>query len=475
MLQLVLRRRGVVFWTSGQLKNQSFENMIEADTNFVENYNMIHERNSGEEFFSYSLKEDHPTSGNHQEVKWRIGFRSTIWFEDVGLPLENICYGYNTDRGCAEWTQPECRSDKPIFVSRSGFFRGLTPNDSNNQIFNNDKSLGPGDCRAICWNDCDCLGYLKNSSNGCIMWRGQLQFEPDSSQAAPTIFVISNQTDTADSSNQGRRARSKKWIWVAAAVPSSIVACVAVIIFLVCRKQKGDKEKNYLARMTRSDRLGDATEFENDGNIDGNLKVFCFESISEATNNFSEDNKLGEGGFGPVFKGTFLGGQNELIARTSKVVGTYGYMSPEYGMQGIFSTKSDIFSFGVLLLEIVSGKRNNSFHDNNGPLNLVGYAWDLWQSGDEAELMDPTLRDSCNTKQLVRYIHVGLLCVEDSPADRPTISEVITMITNERTLLPMLKKPAFLNLSTAINGGSKGNELEYQSVNGFSTSIVYAR
>lgn len=52
---------------------------------------------------------------------------------------------------------------------------------------------------------------------------------------------------------------------------------------------------------------------------------------------------------------------------------TSGYMSPEYAMEGIFSIKSDVYSFGVLLLEIVSGRKNNSFHDLDGPLNLVGY------------------------------------------------------------------------------------------------------
>ena len=50
-----------------------------------------------------------------------------------------------------------------------------------------------------------------------------------------------------------------------------------------------------------------------------------------------------------------------------------GYMSPEYAMEGIFSGKSDVFSFGVLMLEIISGRRNNSFHVGHRALNLVGY------------------------------------------------------------------------------------------------------
>ena len=50
-----------------------------------------------------------------------------------------------------------------------------------------------------------------------------------------------------------------------------------------------------------------------------------------------------------------------------------GYMSPEYAMEGVFSIKSDVYSFGVLILEILSGRKNNSFYDDEHALNLVGY------------------------------------------------------------------------------------------------------
>ncbi|XP_054782840.1 G-type lectin S-receptor-like serine/threonine-protein kinase CES101 [Prosopis cineraria] len=62
---------------------------------------------------------------------------------------------------------------------------------------------------------------------------------------------------------------------------------------------------------------------------------------------------------------------------TNRVVGTYGYMAPEYAMNGVVSIKIDVFSFGVLLLEILSGKKNNSNNDLYGSLNLIGYAWRL--------------------------------------------------------------------------------------------------
>ncbi|KAK8282711.1 hypothetical protein V6Z12_D08G045500 [Gossypium hirsutum] len=66
--------------------------------------------------------------------------------------------------------------------------------------------------------------------------------------------------------------------------------------------------------------------------------------------------KISDFGMAKIF------GRDQNEANTNRVVGTYGYMAPEYAMEGLFSVKSDVFSFGVLLLEIISGKRNNGFH-----------------------------------------------------------------------------------------------------------------
>ncbi|KAL0312388.1 UNVERIFIED_CONTAM: G-type lectin S-receptor-like serine/threonine-protein kinase [Sesamum radiatum] len=129
--------------------------------------------------------------------------------------------------------------------------------------------------------------------------------------------------------------------------------------------------------------------------------------------------KISDFGLARIFK------QNVDEANTNRRVGTYGYMAPEYAMQGIFSVKSDVYSFGVLVLEIVSGRRINSFHQIEGPLNLVEYAWELWTKDCAIELMDPTLRASCITNQLHRCIHIGLLCVENHAVDRPTIEDII--------------------------------------------------
>ncbi|CAI8596026.1 unnamed protein product [Vicia faba] len=204
---------------------------------------------------------------------------------------------------------------------------------------------------------------------------------------------------------------------------------------------------------------------------DGDLAtIFDFSTIANATNHFSNRNKLGEGGFGPVYQGIMVDGQEiavkrlsktsgqgteefknevklmatlqhrnlvkllgcsiqqdeklliyefmpnrsldyfifdttrsklldwrkrlEIIdgiargllsfmgdhaeANTNRVMGTYGYMPPEYAVHGSFSIKSDVFSFGVVVLEIISGKKNSGFGDPRHRLNLLGHAWRLW-------------------------------------------------------------------------------------------------
>ncbi|XP_059624105.1 G-type lectin S-receptor-like serine/threonine-protein kinase At1g11330 [Cornus florida] len=157
------------------------------------------------------------------------------------------------------------------------------------------------------------------------------------------------------------------------------------------------------------------------------------------------------------------------------VVGS-GYMAPEYVIKGIFSVKSDVFSFGVLILEILSGRKNSSFNHIEGPLNLIGFAWELWNNDDALELVDPTLRGSCiEQRLLIRCIHVGLLCVEDRAIDRPTMLEVVSMLTNDGVALPMPKKPAFLTGSGVVEEDLHKRKSEKYSVNGVSNSAIHAR
>ncbi|XP_021819754.1 cysteine-rich receptor-like protein kinase 25 isoform X2 [Prunus avium] len=139
-----------------------------------------------------------------------------------------------------------------------------------------------------------------------------------------------------------------------------------------------------------------------------------------------------------------FGVEDQTQGNTKRIVGTYGYMAPEYAMEGLYSVKSDVFSFGILLLEIITGRRNFlGFHPTNHAPTLIGYAWQLWNETKGLELMDPLLKDSCSPNEFLRNIHIGLLCVQEDANKRPTMSSVVLMLKSETISLSRPEKPAF--------------------------------
>ncbi|XP_050149375.1 cysteine-rich receptor-like protein kinase 34 [Malus sylvestris] len=106
-------------------------------------------------------------------------------------------------------------------------------------------------------------------------------------------------------------------------------------------------------------------------------------------------------------------GAEQIEANTNSVVGTYGYMSPEYAMEILFSVKSYVYSFGVLLLEIVNGRKNAGYYHDSPYSNLVGHVWDLWKESIALEIIDSSLGESYHVNEVVRCIHIALLCVQD--------------------------------------------------------------
>ncbi|KAM2176640.1 hypothetical protein ACFX1Q_035914 [Malus domestica] len=393
-----------------------------------------------------------------------------------------------------------------------------------------------------------------------------------------------------------------KWVWIGISIAAALVLCTAY--YLLRRRRSalasagGDRarKQNTWLCFLKSDKLTDEHDQENMGKHD--LSVFTYESVLTATSNFSEANKLGEGGFGPVYKGKLVTGReiavkrlskssgqgnsefkNELIlihelqhsnlvqllgfcihedermliyeympnksldyfifdsirgvqldwkkrfgiiegiaqgllylhrfsrtrvihrdlkasnilldenmnpkiadfglarifthteleANTSRIVGTLGYMPPET-IEGRVSVKTDVYSFGVLILEIIRGRKINRLCNDDGLLNLVGYAWELWKKNAALELKDPTLGDSCNGNQLLRCIHISLLCVEENAADRPTMSDVISMLTNESMELPKPKKPAYYTQGNVDFNGIRETGEQAGSINVLSNS-----
>ncbi|KAK2631778.1 hypothetical protein EUGRSUZ_L02457, partial [Eucalyptus grandis] len=153
---------------------------------------------------------------------------------------------------------------------------------------------------------------------------------------------------------------------------------------------------------------------------------------------------------------------DQTQAETNRVVGTYGYMALEYAMHGNFSIKSDVFSFGVLVLEIVSGQRNNLFQASNNTKVLTSYVWKNWREGTISNIIDPCITFSLSTK-IVRCVHIGLLCVQENVANRPTMTSVLLMLNSHSVTPQVPSQPAFFLHS--------GNNSDLSSTQDYSSRV----
>ncbi|XP_057746645.1 G-type lectin S-receptor-like serine/threonine-protein kinase At4g03230 [Arachis stenosperma] len=179
--------------------------------------------------------------------------------------------------------------------------------------------------------------------------------------------------------------------------------------------------------------------------------------------------KISDFGLARIFGG------KETVANTDRVVGTYGYMSPEYALDGHFSVKSDVFSFGVVVLEIISGKRNTGFYQAEHELSLLGFAWHLWKVGRALDFMDQTLCETCNADECLKCVNVGLLCLQEDPNERPNMSNVVFMLGSESNTLPSPKEPAFVMRRCPSSRASTSSKLETFSRNDLTVTLENGR
>ncbi|CAI0394998.1 unnamed protein product [Linum tenue] len=130
-------------------------------------------------------------------------------------------------------------------------------------------------------------------------------------------------------------------------------------------------------------------------------------------------------------------------ANTSRIVGTYGYVPPEYVKRGIYSMKYDVYSFGVVLLQIISGKRTQFYYGSNEDLHLLEHAYESWRNGEGMEFFDSALDDSSSHCKLMTCLQLGLLCVQENPDDRPTMLEVSSVLRIGALGMATPERPAF--------------------------------
>ncbi|CAM0874029.1 unnamed protein product [Alopecurus aequalis] len=187
--------------------------------------------------------------------------------------------------------------------------------------------------------------------------------------------------------------------------------------------------------------------------------------------------KISDFGLARLFNG------DKTTTITSQVVGTLGYMAPEYVVLGHVSVKLDVYSFGVLVLEIVTGRKNSDMFDSvaEESTTLLNFVWDHWQKETPLETMDRSLDRENTEKEALKCIHLGLLCLQENPADRPTMLDVLVMLHSDASSFAAPSKPAFTLAYGELSSGSVPADPGTQrgeavpSVNGMSVSEFQPR
>ncbi|PRQ25471.1 putative protein kinase RLK-Pelle-DLSV family [Rosa chinensis] len=196
---------------------------------------------------------------------------------------------------------------------------------------------------------------------------------------------------------------------------------------------------------------------------------FDFDSIKAATNNFSEENKLARGGFGAVYKGRLFNHEDVAVKRLSKD-----------SAQGDLEFKNEVLLVAklqhrlvrlligfclkgaerLLVYEFVPNASLNQFifeHVMRGQFSVKSDAyssgaWRSWREGSAASnLIDNSLMTGSRT-EIMKCIHIGLLCVQQNIGDRPTIASVIHMLTSNSLTLPVPSQPSFLMIGSGMPG-----------------------
>ncbi|KAJ1425250.1 Serine/threonine-protein kinase, active site [Sesbania bispinosa] len=117
---------------------------------------------------------------------------------------------------------------------------------------------------------------------------------------------------------------------------------------------------------------------------------------------------------------------------STRVAGTIGYLAPEYAIRGQLTRKADIYSFGVLLVEIVTGRCNTNTRLPLGEQYILEKTWELYERRELVELVDISLNGEFDAEEACNILKIGLLCTQDNPKLRPTMSSVVKMLTGEK-------------------------------------------
>ncbi|KAK8664511.1 hypothetical protein V6N13_084297 [Hibiscus sabdariffa] len=309
-----------------------------------------------------------------------------------------------------------------------------------------------------------------------LFWAGKGTPDRNYGPSISAISVVPNFVPTVG------RIPSKEKNWKLLIVSITVAVFVSALIFIFAifyiKRKKEDDEDVLVGICTKPN-------------------TFSYSELKTATEDFNEKNKLGEGGFGAVYKGTFSDGRvvavkqlsiasnhgkSQFIAEVSTISAvqhrnlvklhgycikgkrhllvyeylvnksldqalfgmiTLGYLAPEYALRGHLTEKADVFSFGIVALEIVSGRPNSDNSLEHDKIDLLGWAWTLHENNQSLDLVDPNLAEF-NEIEALRVIRVALLCTQGSPSMRPSMSRVVAMLADDIEVSGVITRPSYL-------------------------------
>ncbi|KAL3515456.1 hypothetical protein ACH5RR_022358 [Cinchona calisaya] len=281
-----------------------------------------------------------------------------------------------------------------------------------------------------------------------------------------------------------KKSKAALVIGLSAGLPALILVSTLFISYVLWKKKSKENQENY------SHDLFMDNEFEKGSGP----KKFTYKELAFATNNFDEEEKLGEGGFGGVYKGVAsallylheewercvvhrdikssnimldssfnakLGDfglarlvDHEKGSQTTVLAGTMGYMAPECVITGKANKESDVYSFGMVALEIACGRRPINARAEEDQVRTVEWVWNLYGKGKLLEAADPKLGRDFDEEEIERLMVVALWCAHPDSNLRPSIRQVIHVLNFEAEL-PILPSnmpvPTYLSSPTVQN------------------------
>ncbi|XP_010507381.1 PREDICTED: receptor-like serine/threonine-protein kinase SD1-8 [Camelina sativa] len=538
-------------------------------------------------------------------------YRSDLWdgirFGDIPLEFSptyvssvwgNVSYvGFVMTGGCQRKTRLNCTGDQFLQLKNMKLpdTRGVTVA----------VGIEKQNCEIRCLSNCVCIAYAyvgrRKGQVGCVMWTGTLDDFQNYGVGGRDLYVKVAAIDHGDDESKTNNSTKSKGMDALKVTFITIIGLVGVALATFATYYCWKRHKRTIITHHGSTNTTVMNEVAGQTKFD----LMSFTDVAEATNHFSEANKLGEGGFGVVYKGTLpnkttvavkrlaitssqginefktevqtisnvihknlvrlqgccledreqllvyeylknsslnyyifdktqssllnwekryfvikgivcglsylhnyvtpaiihrdikpsnilLGkdmipkisdfGMAKLLdsgdtkATTNRAVGTRGYMSEEYALHGKMSERSDIFSFGVTLLEIVTGKRNIEFCNYYHGDSMLDYVWRHFDEGNSLQVVDPNFVDcSLVEEEVVRCIQVALLCVQQDVDDRPSTESVALMLATTMMEIPIPKKPNYFYARFLSDMASSSTVKESTSINQVTLSSIISR